>query len=158
VYPVVLRKFVFTQKIFHYVSNPASLIAVGGASDARFIQNKSGTTRREFPLKTTNLELEQSGTDLKRGAEALQECVMDSCINDAKYFSAINKLFNEEIPFGKVLGLKVESISYERARISCQMRDELLGYYKREMLHGTLNSWVPNRHVFSRWMATVFMS
>jgi len=83
---------------------------------------------------------------------------MDSCINDAKYFSAINKLFNEEIPFGKVLGLKVESISYERARISCQMRDELLGYYKREMLHGTLNSWVPNRHVFSRWMATVFMS
>jgi len=89
-----------------------------------------------FRLKQRILELEQSGIDLKRGAEALQERVMDSCINDAEFFSAINELFSEEIPFNKVLGLKVESISYERARISCQMRDELLGHYKREMLHG----------------------
>jgi uncharacterized protein (TIGR00369 family) len=61
---------------------------------------------------------------------------MDSSTNDEEFVSAINKLFNDEIPFNKVLGLKVESISYERVKVSFQMRDELMGHYKRRMLHG----------------------
>jgi len=61
---------------------------------------------------------------------------MDSCTNDERFVSAINELFNEKIPFNRVLGLKVESISYERVRVSFQMRNELMGHYKRGMLHG----------------------
>lgn len=61
---------------------------------------------------------------------------MDSCTNDERFVSAINELFNEKIPFNRVLGLKVESISYERVRASLQMRSELMGHYKRGMLHG----------------------
>lgn len=61
---------------------------------------------------------------------------MESCTNDERFVSAINELFNEKIPFNKVLGLKVESISYESVRASFNMRGELMGHYKRGMLHG----------------------
>ena len=61
---------------------------------------------------------------------------MDSRTNDEEFVSAINELFNEKIPFNKVLGLKVESINYERVKVSFQMRDELMGHYRRRMLHG----------------------
>ena len=61
---------------------------------------------------------------------------MNSCTNDEEFVSAINDLFNEQIPFNKILGLKVESISYEHANVSLQMREELMGHSKRQMLHG----------------------
>jgi uncharacterized protein (TIGR00369 family) len=67
---------------------------------------------------------------------------MDSCTNDEEFVSAINELFNEKIPFNKVLCLKVESISYEHVRISFPMRDELMGHYDRGMLHGGVISSV----------------
>jgi len=67
---------------------------------------------------------------------------MDSCTKDERFVSAINELFNEKIPFNRVLGLKVESISYERVRASIQMRSELMGHYKRGMLHGGVISSV----------------
>jgi uncharacterized protein (TIGR00369 family) len=61
---------------------------------------------------------------------------MDGFADDQEFISAINELFNEKIPFNKVLGLKVESISYESVKVSFQMRGELMGHYKRGMLHG----------------------
>ncbi|HOE18610.1 MAG TPA: thioesterase family protein [Syntrophorhabdaceae bacterium] len=61
---------------------------------------------------------------------------MDAFTDDQEFVSAINELFNEKIPFNKVLGLKVESISYESVKVSFQMRGELMGHYKRGMLHG----------------------
>jgi acyl-coenzyme A thioesterase PaaI-like protein len=61
---------------------------------------------------------------------------MECCANDEKCVSAINEMLTETIPFHRVLGLKVESISYERVRVSFQMRDELMGHYQRRMLHG----------------------
>lgn len=61
---------------------------------------------------------------------------MDGFADDQELISAINELFNEKIPFNKVLGLKVESISYESVKVSFQMRGELMGHYKRGMLHG----------------------
>lgn len=61
---------------------------------------------------------------------------MDSCKNNEKLVAAINERFNEKIPFNKVLGLKVDSISYESVKISFQMRHDLLGHYNRGMLHG----------------------
>ena len=67
---------------------------------------------------------------------------MDSCTNDEEFVSAIHEMFSEKIPFNKVLGLKVESISYERVRVSFHMRDELMGNYKRGMLHGGVISSV----------------
>ena len=62
--------------------------------------------------------------------------IMEEGTNDEEFISAINRLFNDEIPFNKVLGLKVESLSYDRVKVSFQMRGELMGHYKRRMLHG----------------------
>ena len=67
---------------------------------------------------------------------------MDNCTNDEDFLSGIKKIVNEKIPFHKVLGLKVESISYERVKVLFQMRDELMGHYKRGMVHGGVISSV----------------
>ena len=56
--------------------------------------------------------------------------------NEKEFISAINELFNEKIPFNKMLGLKVESISRERVSVGFRMRDELMGHYQRGMVHG----------------------
>jgi uncharacterized protein (TIGR00369 family) len=52
-----------------------------------------------------------------------------------KYVSVINSMF-EKIPFNKVLGLKVESIGIDYVKTIFSMRDELIGNYKRGILHG----------------------
>jgi len=62
--------------------------------------------------------------------------------NDEEFVSVVREIFSEKIPFIKVLGLKVESISYEGVRVSFQMRDELMGNHKRGMLHGGVISSV----------------
>jgi uncharacterized protein (TIGR00369 family) len=68
--------------------------------------------------------------------------IMDSHRNDEEFISFINELFNENVPFNKVLGLKVKSISSNCVKTSFQMRDELLGNSKRGMLHGGVISSV----------------
>ena len=40
------------------------------------------------------------------------------------------------IPFNQLLGLEIEEISDEHARLSFRMRDELVGNYTRNILHG----------------------
>jgi len=67
---------------------------------------------------------------------------VDSYTDDEKFIVAINDMFSKEIPFNRVLGLKVESVSYEHTRVLFQMRDELMGHYKRGMLHGGVISSV----------------
>jgi acyl-coenzyme A thioesterase PaaI-like protein len=46
------------------------------------------------------------------------------------------EIFSEKIPFNKWLGLKVELISPDCVEISFDMRHELVGDYKRGILHG----------------------
>jgi uncharacterized protein (TIGR00369 family) len=72
----------------------------------------------------------------------MQGETMDSSINDEEFLSVINEMFSENIPFNKVLGIKVESISYERVKVLFKMRDELMGHYSRRMLHGGVISSV----------------
>ena len=67
---------------------------------------------------------------------------MASRTNDEEFVSVVREIFGEKVPFIKVLGLKVEWISYERVQVSFQMRDELMGNYKRGMLHGGVISSV----------------
>ena len=61
---------------------------------------------------------------------------------DEELFFAINEIFNEKIPFNKVLGLKVESISYDRVNLRFEMQNELIGNYTRGTLHGGVISSV----------------
>ncbi|MBN1277215.1 MAG: thioesterase family protein [Deltaproteobacteria bacterium] len=67
---------------------------------------------------------------------------MERRTNNEELVAAVNERFNEKIPFNKVLGLKVESISYKSVKVSFQMRHELMGHYNRGMLHGGVISSV----------------
>lgn len=55
--------------------------------------------------------------------------------NAEEYVSVINEMF-EKIPFNNVLGLKVESLGPGNVKTVFEMRDELVGNYKRRILHG----------------------
>lgn len=61
---------------------------------------------------------------------------MEAQKNDEQLISLMTEYFNEQIPFNKVLGIKVDSMSSESVSASLQMREELLGHYARRMLHG----------------------
>lgn len=60
---------------------------------------------------------------------------MDRRENAEEFVSAINEMF-EKIPFNKILGIKVESISFDCVRTAFEMSDELIGNYEMRMLHG----------------------
>jgi len=47
----------------------------------------------------------------------------------------VHGLFSK-IPFNQLLGLEIEELSDEQARLSFRMRDELVGNYTRNILHG----------------------
>ncbi|MCX5806318.1 MAG: thioesterase family protein [Proteobacteria bacterium] len=67
---------------------------------------------------------------------------MHNSVNDEELLSVINEMFSEKIPFNKLLGIKIELISYERVKVLFHMRDELMGHYSRRMLHGGVISSV----------------
>jgi len=60
---------------------------------------------------------------------------MDHPKTPEEFVSFINDIF-EKIPFNKILGLKVESIGPGCVKTVFEMRDELMGNFKRRMLHG----------------------
>ena len=67
---------------------------------------------------------------------------MDEFSKNDELFSLISEMFNEKIPFNKVLGLKVDSISYDHVNVRFEMRNELIGNYTRGTLHGGVISSV----------------
>jgi len=67
---------------------------------------------------------------------------MNNYTDDEELLSVINEMFSEKIPFNKVLGLKVESIDSDCVKTLFKMRDDLMGNYKRGMLHGGVISSV----------------
>lgn len=67
---------------------------------------------------------------------------MSISITDSVSFSTIQKIFNEKIPFNKLLGLKVELLEEKFPVVKIEMREELIGHYTRGMLHGGVISSV----------------
>lgn len=67
---------------------------------------------------------------------------MESRSCDEPLFAVIREIFNEKIPFNRVLGLKVASIRYDRVEVRFEMRSELIGNYVRGTLHGGVISSV----------------
>src|SRR3989304_9685229 len=57
-------------------------------------------------------------------------------------FSAVHELFSERIPFNKLLGIHIDSMSFESARIRFDFREELVGNFLRGSLHGGVVSAV----------------
>jgi uncharacterized protein (TIGR00369 family) len=62
--------------------------------------------------------------------------------DEAETFAAVRHIFSDTIPFNKFLGVQIESMSYESARIRVDFRDELVGNFIRGSLHGGVVSSV----------------
>jgi uncharacterized protein (TIGR00369 family) len=56
--------------------------------------------------------------------------------DDAEIFAFVRRIFVEKIPFNRVLGVEIVSISYETARVRFDFRDDLVGNFHRGSLHG----------------------
>ncbi len=62
--------------------------------------------------------------------------------NTAEMFNALRILFEENIPFNKVIGLKVESLDLENICVRIDMKKELIGNPVKKILHGGVISSV----------------
>jgi uncharacterized protein (TIGR00369 family) len=67
---------------------------------------------------------------------------VDSRTKDEEFVSVINEVFSKKLPFNKVLGLRVQSISPDCVKTSFEMRHKLMGNYNRGTLHGGVISSV----------------
>ncbi|MFQ5605226.1 MAG: thioesterase family protein [bacterium] len=54
----------------------------------------------------------------------------------------VKSIFNDQIPFNKLLGMEIETLSLETARIKIQMKEELIGNFMQGTLHGGVISSV----------------
>jgi uncharacterized protein (TIGR00369 family) len=55
---------------------------------------------------------------------------------DEETFQLVQNIFSEKIPFNKVLGVRIESLSYESVHVRFDSREELVGNFIRKSLHG----------------------
>jgi uncharacterized protein (TIGR00369 family) len=59
-----------------------------------------------------------------------------------KIWKILRELYEHKIPFNKVLGLKIEPLKMEDARIKFEMNDAFIGNYVQGILHGGVISAV----------------
>ena len=54
----------------------------------------------------------------------------------------VETIFVEKIPFNKLLGMHIESLDFDSAKIKIEMREELIGNFIQKTLHGGVTSSV----------------
>ncbi len=57
-------------------------------------------------------------------------------------FDRLRTIFEEKIPFNRILGLRVVSLDYNRPVLGFQMKESLVGNYVRGSIHGGVLSSV----------------
>ncbi len=62
--------------------------------------------------------------------------------DQATLFDSIREIFEQKIPFNRVLGLRVVSLDHEIARLRFTMNEALIGNYMRGSMHGGVISSV----------------
>jgi uncharacterized protein (TIGR00369 family) len=60
---------------------------------------------------------------------------MSNMSKEGEMLSMVRSVFSQ-IPFNKVLGMTIEELHVDRARLRLEMRDELVGNFIRGTLHG----------------------
>jgi uncharacterized protein (TIGR00369 family) len=60
----------------------------------------------------------------------------ENIFNDKDFRNAAIEIFSEKIPFNRFLKIKVQELNFDSIKLSIPMRKELMGHYKRNMLHG----------------------
>lgn len=55
---------------------------------------------------------------------------------------AVHLIFEEKVPFNRLLGVKVDGIDEESVRMRLEMRDEFVGHFVHRVLHGGVTASV----------------
>ena len=63
-------------------------------------------------------------------------------MSDSKMEAKLRQVFEEHVPFNRVIGLKVESTDPDAPKLRFDMRPELIGNPRRQILHGGVISAV----------------
>jgi uncharacterized protein (TIGR00369 family) len=63
-------------------------------------------------------------------------------MNDGKMEARLRQVFEEHVPFNKVIGLRVESTDPDAPKLRFDMRPDLIGNPRRQILHGGVISAV----------------
>lgn len=56
--------------------------------------------------------------------------------DDEATFEAVRHVFTEKVPFNKILGVRIESMSFDEVRVRFDNRPELVGNFVHGSLHG----------------------
>ncbi len=56
--------------------------------------------------------------------------------NTREILEIVQQIFSTKIPFNNLLGLKLETLDIDNAKITFEMRDELVGNFIHGILHG----------------------
>ncbi len=59
-----------------------------------------------------------------------------------KIFDLLADMYENQMPFDRLLGVQVEMLSFTETRVRIDMKDEFIGNYFREILHGGVISSV----------------
>lgn len=59
-----------------------------------------------------------------------------------KIFDLLADMYENQMPFDRLLGVQVETLSFTETRVRIDMKDEFIGNYFREILHGGVISSV----------------
>ena len=63
-------------------------------------------------------------------------------MSDGKIEATLRQVFEQHVPFNRVIGLKVESTDPDAPKLRFDMRPELIGNPRRQILHGGVISAV----------------
>lgn len=55
---------------------------------------------------------------------------------------AVRLIFEEKVPFNRLLGVKVDGIDEESVRMKLEMRDDFIGHFVHRVLHGGVTASV----------------
>ncbi len=57
-------------------------------------------------------------------------------MNMAEMLALLKEVYEEHMPFDRLLGIQVETLSLDEVRVRLDMREELVGNFVRNILHG----------------------
>jgi len=68
--------------------------------------------------------------------------MVDQKIDYEEFFQILTEMYEQKIPFNRVLGLRVESLKLEKVKLKFEMKEKFVGNYIQNILHGGVISSV----------------
>jgi predicted outer membrane repeat protein len=62
--------------------------------------------------------------------------MIDKQVDSPELLSFLKTIYEDYIPFNKMLGLQITSLDLESVSLKLEMKNELVGNYAKGMLHG----------------------